>query len=60
MASILKFVPTNQLMLGSDMPFYSIAAAQKDFGTVRSMLTRDQIDDITYRTATRLFPRLAQ
>jgi predicted TIM-barrel fold metal-dependent hydrolase len=60
MASILKFVPTNQLMLGSDMPFYSIAAVQKDFGTVRSMLTRDQIDDITYRTATRLFPRLAQ
>jgi predicted TIM-barrel fold metal-dependent hydrolase len=60
MASILKFVPTDQLMLGSDMPFYSTAAVLKDFDSVRSMLTPDQVKDVEYRTAARLFPRLAQ
>ena len=60
MAAILKFVPTNQLMLGSDMPFYSIAAIRQDFDSVRSMLTPSQVEDIEFRTASRLFPRLAQ
>jgi predicted TIM-barrel fold metal-dependent hydrolase len=60
MASILKFVPTNQLMLGSDMPFYSIAAVKNDFDGVRSQLTPAQVRDIEYGTAARLFPRLAQ
>jgi 6-methylsalicylate decarboxylase len=60
MAAILEFVPANQLMLGSDMPFYSISVIRKDFEGVRSMMTPKQIADVEYGTAARLFPRLAQ
>jgi predicted TIM-barrel fold metal-dependent hydrolase len=60
MAAILEFVPTTQLMLGSDMPFYSTADIQKDFEGVKHMLTPAQTEDIEFRTATRLFPRFAR
>jgi hypothetical protein len=60
MAAILKFVPASQLMLGSDMPFYSISAINKEFEDVRSMMTPEEVADVEYGTASRIFPRLAQ
>ncbi|MGB6937981.1 MAG: hypothetical protein WBE14_15095, partial [Xanthobacteraceae bacterium] len=60
MAAILKFVLASQLMLGSDMPFYSISTIKKDFEGVRSMMTKEQTADVEYGTAARVFPRLAQ
>jgi predicted TIM-barrel fold metal-dependent hydrolase len=60
MGAILKFVPSNQLMFGSDAPFFSIASALEEFDAVRPLLTEGQIADIRYNTAASLFPRLAQ
>jgi len=60
MAAILKFVPAGQLMLGSDMPFYSISAIRKDFEGVRSMMTNEETAEVEHGTAARLFPRLVQ
>jgi predicted TIM-barrel fold metal-dependent hydrolase len=58
MAAILKFTPSNQLMFGSDAPFFSIAEALEEFKGVQSILTEPQIKDIQYNTAASLFPRL--
>jgi predicted TIM-barrel fold metal-dependent hydrolase len=60
MAALLKFVPTSQLMFGSDSPFFPVSHAQEEFDTVRSMMTENDIRNIEYTTAARLFPRLSQ
>jgi predicted TIM-barrel fold metal-dependent hydrolase len=59
MTALLKFVPAGQLMFGSDAPFFAIPHAQREFDTVRAMITADQIADIERNTAARLFPRLS-
>lgn len=58
MAALLKFVPTTQLMFGSDMPFFTIAHAQRELDNVRSMMSETEVREIEYGTACRLFPRL--
>jgi len=60
MAALLQFIPSTQLMFGSDMPFFPIAKARREFESVRSMMSGDQIRDIENGTACRLFPRLAR
>lgn len=58
MAALLKFVPTTQLMFGSDMPFVTISHGKRALDTVRPMMSETEFHEIEYGTAHRLFPRL--
>jgi len=57
MAALQKFVPTSQMLFGSDMPFFPITHAQAELDTVRSLMTEAEAREIESGTAHRLFPR---
>lgn len=58
MAALLKFVPTTQLLFGSDMPFIPITQARHELEEMRTMMTEAEMHEIECGTAYRLFPRL--
>lgn len=58
MAALKAFVPTEQMMFGSDMPFLPISRGQEELEALKSMLDEADMANIAHRTAERLFPRL--